>query len=89
MTCLDCTILGRTAPAVAVCRDCGGAICEKHAVIRHHHRAVVRLLNRVEPVEPAARAVRCLTCDAAFGSEHRNAEPVVRMGGRPADGVVS
>ncbi len=31
MNCFDCAALGDQVPAVAICADCGAAICQRHA----------------------------------------------------------
>jgi hypothetical protein len=89
MNCLDCTHEHRSAPAVAVCRDCGAAVCDLHAVVRSHHRTVIRPINRVEAVHPAARVVRCLTCDDAYAAAEPadvNAAPALSLGPQPYPG---
>ena len=65
MNCYDCSIDGTTLPAVAVCHDCGAAVCTNHAITTV--RRVTRMvpLGRRIPAGPAARTVRCVTCDAA------------------------
>ena len=65
MTCYDCAQQGRVSNAVAVCVGCGAAVC-----LDHSHTAAVWLtrtepLFRVVPVEPPARAVRCVVCATA------------------------
>lgn len=37
MNCLDCSTGGESSMAVAVCHDCGAAVCADHAVARDHH----------------------------------------------------
>jgi hypothetical protein len=61
VNCLDCALDGGSVHAVAICVDCGAAICPDHAVI--HERVLVRtgVLLREEPVVPAARVVHCAT----------------------------
>ena len=34
MNCFDCSAIGESSTAVAVCRDCGAAVCADHAVAR-------------------------------------------------------
>jgi hypothetical protein len=64
VNCYDCAIQDRLArPAVAVCHDCGAAVCDAHAVARAHHLTRIGIILREEQVEPAARIVRCTTCD--------------------------
>jgi hypothetical protein len=72
MNCYDCATqdhLARTA--VGVCHDCGAAVCETHAVARAHHLVRIGTILRAEPVEPAARVLRCTTCDAAHTALHQ------------------
>jgi hypothetical protein len=71
MNCYDCATqdhLNRSA--VAVCHDCGAAVCDEHAVLRSHYLVRLVPLTREIPVEPAARVVRCTTCDAAYATLH-------------------
>ena len=71
MNCYDCTTQDRIGrPAVAVCRDCGAAVCDHHCVAREHHLTRTAVILRVEPVEPPARVIRCTTCDAAWAALH-------------------
>jgi hypothetical protein len=72
MNCYDCAAqYSLLRPAVAVCHDCGAAVCEMHAVVRPHHLTRTALINRVEDVEPPGRTMRCVTCDAAYAALHR------------------
>ena len=63
MICFDCTDTER--PAVAVCVDCGAAVCRQHVIVRPHRLTVVRALNRDESVDPPAQLAHCRTCDEA------------------------
>lgn len=65
MNCFDCATSGSATIAVAVCADCGAAVCHDHA-----HAAIRRLtrmaaINRPVRVEPPARSIRCGICQAA------------------------
>ena len=72
MNCYDCATQDRlTRPAVAVCHDCGAAVCDHHTVARAHHLTRPAVILREEPVEPAARTLRCTTCDAAWATQHQ------------------
>jgi hypothetical protein len=51
--------------AVGVCSRCGAGVCRAHAVIHPLHLTVDRAVNRRVPVEPPARRILCLVCDAA------------------------
>ena len=71
MNCYDCATQDRIGrPAVAVCHDCGAAVCDHHCVAREHHLTRTAVILRVEPVEPPARVIRCTTCDAAWAALH-------------------
>jgi hypothetical protein len=71
MNCYDCITQHHLArPAVAVCHDCGAAVCDTHAVARAHHLTRIATILREETVEPAARVLRCTTCDAAYAALH-------------------
>ncbi len=65
MNCYDCAVSGAYRDAVAVCSDCGAAVCVEHAVPAQHWLTRTFLINRVERVQPAARLIRCETCHAA------------------------
>lgn len=68
MNCYDCAVTGSDRDAVAVCIDCGGAVCIEHAVNARHWLTRTQPLLRVERVEPAARVIRCGTCHAAHAA---------------------
>ena len=68
MNCYDCAIHHTATAAVAVCRDCGAAVCPDHAVTTTRHRTRMVGLGMSVPIEPAARIVRCTTCAAAVGA---------------------
>jgi hypothetical protein len=71
MNCLDCARDRHLlVPAAAACIDCGAGACEDHLVVRAHHLTRTEPLLRQVPVEPAARRVRCGTCDAAWQAAH-------------------
>jgi hypothetical protein len=71
VNCFDCSTQDHLArPAVAVCHDCGAAVCETHAIARAYHLIRLSTILREEPVEPAARVLRCTTCDAAHAALH-------------------
>jgi len=72
VNCYDCATQDRlTRPAVAVCHDCGAAVCDHHTVARAHHLTRPGVILREEPVEPAARTIRCTTCDGAWAAQHQ------------------
>jgi hypothetical protein len=70
MNCLDCATAGHTQRAVAVCHDCGAGVCIDH--LRQHERILTRTatMNRLVPVEPSARVIRCHLCAAAVLASH-------------------
>ena len=65
MNCFDCAFVGAVTPALAVCHDCGAAVCADHVVARDHYLTRTATINRVVAVEPPARLVRCVACTAA------------------------
>jgi len=65
MKCFDCASLGRSTGAVAVCVDCGGAVCHDHANVSAHWLTRTAVINRTVNVEPPARMIRCGVCQAA------------------------
>jgi hypothetical protein len=75
MNCFDCTLAGLTTPAVAVCHDCGAAVCLEHAFVRRHHLTRTATINRIIVVEPPARVLRCATCTAAIEAVDRDSAP--------------
>ena len=71
MKCFDCDALGAHAAAVAICADCGAAVCAGHAHVTARWLTRTMVINRVVAVEPPARTIRCAVCQAA-----RDAAPV-------------
>ena len=65
MNCFDCALAGAVTPALAVCHDCGAAVCADHAVARDHYLTRTATINRDVAVEPPARLVRCVACTEA------------------------
>ena len=65
MLCFDCASLGHSAEAVAICADCGAAICADHARISPHWLKRTAVINRTVSVEPPARLIRCGVCQTA------------------------
>jgi hypothetical protein len=65
MNCFDCAALGQHAQAVAVCADCGAALCYDHAQVTARWLTRTMVINRVVAVEPPARTIRCRICQAA------------------------
>jgi hypothetical protein len=65
MNCYDCASLGRHQQAVAVCVDCGAAVCPDHAITAPHWLTRTQPILRIEQVEPPARLIRCATCQRA------------------------
>lgn len=65
MNCYDCATAGTTSPAVAICHDCGAGVCLAHAAAVEHHLTRTVAVNRLVDVEPPARLIRCLVCNAA------------------------
>lgn len=71
MNCFDCADADRLAPAVAVCQDCGAAVCVDHARSYDHHLTRTVTIDRVIVVEPPARLIRCAVCAAAHDAAHQ------------------
>ncbi len=65
MNCFDCAALGHSTHAVAVCADCGAALCREHALVSPHWLTRAAVINRTVNVEPPARLIRCRVCQAA------------------------
>ncbi len=65
MNCFDCASLGHPVDAVAVCADCGAAICHDHAHVAPHWLSRTAVINRTVRVEPPARMIRCGVCQLA------------------------
>lgn len=65
MNCFDCVSLGHSTDAVAVCADCGAALCHDHAHVSAHWLTRTAVINRTVIVEPPARLIRCGVCQAA------------------------
>jgi hypothetical protein len=74
MYCFDCAALGDTTAAVAICADCGAAVCAEHAHVTPRWLTRTMVINRVVAVEPPGRTIRCSVCqaarDAASGTGH-------------------
>ena len=65
MNCFDCAALGDQVPAVAICADCGAAVCQRHAHVTPRWLTRTAVINRTVAVEPPARTIRCGVCQAA------------------------
>ena len=79
MNCFDCAALGDHVDAVAICADCGAAVCHDHAHVTARWLTRTMVINRVVAVEPPARTIRCGVCQAA-----RDAAPATATR-RPAE----
>lgn len=75
MNCLDCNLAGVAAAAIGICRDCGAGVCATHATVRDHHLTRTVTINRLIPVEPPARVVRCHVCTAAHDAAACDTQP--------------
>ncbi len=69
MNCLDCAAHGRAEEAVAICADCGAGVCLGHAHVTPRWLTRAVPVNRVVPVEPPARTIRCGLCQQARDAE--------------------
>jgi len=65
VNCFDCATHDRQAPAVAVCVDCGAAVCLAHAHVAPRWLICTAAINRTVRVDPPTRTVRCGLCQAA------------------------
>ncbi len=65
MNCFDCAALGESAAAVAICADCGAAMCARHAHVTARWLTRTMPINRLVAIEPPARTIRCAVCQAA------------------------
>ena len=65
VNCFDCAALGDQVPAVAICADCGAAICQRHAHVTPRWLTRTAVINRTVAVEPPARTICCGVCQAA------------------------
>ncbi|MEU9396724.1 DUF2180 family protein [Streptomyces sp. NPDC048324] len=65
MNCYDCPDI--IAPAVAVCRRCGAAVCREHAHVSHVQVQDVIGTGRATHDQPL-RHITCLTCRTAEAS---------------------
>ena len=66
MNCYDCHHNGRQTAAIAICHDCGAALCPDHATEGSRNLSVVRATSWQTPVEPPQRRTRCHTCADAI-----------------------
>ncbi len=71
MNCFDCAAIGDSTEAVAVCADCGAAVCAAHAHVTPRWLTRTMVINRVVAVEPPARTIRCNVCQAASDAAPR------------------
>ena len=65
MNCFDCASHGITTAAVAICADCGAALCVDHAHVEPRWLTRNMVINRIVAVEPPARTVLCGVCETA------------------------
>jgi hypothetical protein len=65
VNCFDRAALGDRVPAVAICADCGAAVCQQHAHVAPRWLTRTAVINRVVAIEPPARTIRCGVCQAA------------------------
>jgi Uncharacterized protein conserved in archaea (DUF2180) len=75
MNCFDCAALGQPTEAVAVCADCGAALCHDHAHTTARWLTRTMVINRVVAIEPPARTIRCGVCQAACDSADATGYP--------------
>jgi hypothetical protein len=68
VNCFDCAAVGDNTAAVAVCADCGAAVCYTHACVSARWATRATALNRVVRVEPPSRIIRCSLCEQTHGA---------------------
>jgi hypothetical protein len=73
MDCLDSDLANMHTTAVAVCADCGAALCLEHSVIGERWLTRPAVMLREVPVEPPARIVYCAICASARAASRRPA----------------
>ncbi|MFE0178215.1 DUF2180 family protein [Streptomyces sp. NPDC059002] len=64
MECFDCSEQGHRAASVAICQDCGAALCGEHVTAVEHLPHRVAGMGRATPPAPARR-MTCHTCRRA------------------------
>ena len=84
MNCYDCAAVGDQRTAVAVCQDCGAAVCVEHAVRTQHWLTRTQAIMRVERVEPATRLIRCEACHVAHVARGDTSERLSAPGDAPS-----
>lgn len=68
MTCYDCESDG-TRSVVAICSECGAAICSEHAVEGTLVQFAVTATSWRTPLEPPQRRIRCRACALAVAAK--------------------
>ena len=66
MNCYDCHRSGDATLAIAICHDCGAALCPDHTAEGTCNLTVVRATSWQTSVQPPQRRIRCRTCAAAI-----------------------
>ena len=85
MNCFDCAAHGQAVHAVAVCADCGAAVCLDHSHVTARWLTRTMVINRVVAIEPPARTIRCGVCQAASDpGDLADAQPARRRARGPA-----
>ena len=65
MNCFDCAALGEQTAGVAICADCGAAVCPAHAHVTPRWLTRTMVIDRTVAIEPPARTICCTVCQAA------------------------
>jgi hypothetical protein len=68
VNCYDCALESEAREAVAVCVGCGAGACLDHSHTETVWLTRTEMVNRLVPVEPPARALRCSVCAAAHAA---------------------
>lgn len=84
MNCYECTARAVDTPAVAVCVDCGVALCIEHAEVTPRRLSRTAAMNRTVAVGPVTRTVRCHLCRAAVDAAAGLRGPAAARAGSPA-----
>ena len=74
MICMDCTDIG--SPAVAVCVDCGAAICRDHVIVR-----AVLAFPAMRTLEPALLLRSVEVYETHQGSQRRGGVDLAQVNG--------
>jgi hypothetical protein len=90
VNCYDCALRAMSTSAVAVCVDCGVAVCVEHAGVTPRRVTRTVAMNRTVAVGPVTRTVRCHPCQAAVDAvSGPRVQPAAHIGARATARSVS